>query len=198
MDANNRYIYSADASRIGQDAGIKLGADSTGSLRDEASRDATLAFYDQSAVNGWRIVGTVPLRSLVSGVGKISAVTWVVAAVAALLACGIGLFVVRIIATPLGRLRTLMNEGEAGNLSVRAAIRSKDEIGQLAQSFNKMMAQITFLVEQMRISANDVLRTAEALTETSTNTAGAVMEISAATGHIAGSAANLTMEAEKS
>src|SRR5690554_4675687 len=101
------------------------------------------------------------------------------------------------ISSPLVQLRNLMKEGEQGNLKVRTNIRSKDEIGQLGQSFNEMMARITALVEQTNHSAQQVLVNAEDLLESSKRTAISAKEISVATEEIAGGASTLAVEAER-
>ena len=85
----------------------------------------------------------MPVEELIKDAKQIRNATYIIAGIAALLAIGIGLLVIRMVAIPLVNLRNLMNEGERGNLTVRSTINKKDEIGQLAQSFNQMMTQIT-------------------------------------------------------
>jgi diguanylate cyclase (GGDEF)-like protein len=46
---------------------------------------------------------------------------------------------------PLGRLAAAMKKAEEGDFLVRAPVESKDEIGELAQEFNRMLAKITAL-----------------------------------------------------
>ncbi len=57
---------------------------------------------------------------------------------AALIAAVVGLFVSRGLTAPLGGLSKAASRMSAGDLSVRAPVRSKDEIGQLADQFNRM------------------------------------------------------------
>ncbi|MBB6733894.1 methyl-accepting chemotaxis protein [Cohnella zeiphila] len=199
-DGSGRYVYAPNAGAIGQALAVPLPKDAgaTGSRQvAEPGGGETMLFYDKLALNGWQLIGTVPVRNLVKDADRISVVTWSVVGAAALLALAIGLFVIRIVALPLNRLQSLMSEGQTGRLHVRADLAAKDEIGQLAQSFNEMMAQITTLVGQMGASARDVLNTAEELTAASAHTAGAARELSLATGEIASSASGLAAEAEK-
>jgi methyl-accepting chemotaxis protein len=103
----------------------------------------------------------------------------------------------RIFGRPLVNLRNLMQRGEQGDLSVRTNIKSKDEIGQLGTSFNRMMEQIAMLVQHTNQSAQEVLRTAAELSDVSKKTAMSAKEISVATEQIAGGASTLALEAER-
>ena len=85
---------------------------------------------------------------------------------------------------PLGQLRTLMNEGEKGNLTVRSSIRKKDEIGQVADSFNRMMAEITGLVRK-RTGPRRKCSKRHFAHRSSRKTADAAKEIAVATEEIA-------------
>ncbi|MFC5532003.1 methyl-accepting chemotaxis protein [Cohnella yongneupensis] len=148
-------------------------------------------------LNDWKLIGNIPVSLMVKDAKAISNLTWLMSLLAALIAAGIGVIVMLTVGRPLAQLRTLMNEGEKGNLTVRSTIRKKDEIGQLSDSFNRMMEEITGLVRQTTLSAQEVLETAASLTESSRKTAGAAKEIAVATEEIANGATNLAVESEK-
>jgi nitrogen fixation/metabolism regulation signal transduction histidine kinase len=71
--------------------------------------------------------------------------------VSVLLAIGMGVFISRSVARPLKELQYVAAQIIAGDFSVRAKVGSKDEIGQLAESFNSMT---DFLVESRRLPEN--------------------------------------------
>lgn len=108
-------------------------------------------------------MGVVPVSELVKDAKGILTTTWIFAAVAALIALFIGLWIVRLVARPLTHLKDLMVEGAKGNLQIRTNYKAQDEIGQLSESFDTMMEQITLLVEQTNASAQEVLNTATEL-----------------------------------
>lgn len=147
--------------------------------------------------NGWIIIGNIPVAELVKDAKQIRDFTFLISLGALVIAALMGWMVYRTVAKPLMQLRGLMNEGEKGNLTVRASIRQKDEIGQVAESFNRMMDQITELVRQAGHSAREVLNTAASLADVSRKTATAAKEIAAATEGIADGASNLAVEAER-
>lgn len=53
------------------------------------------------------------------------------------------------ISTPVQRLKSDMDMAEKGNLSVRAAIESEDEFGELGKQFNSMINQIENLISEL-------------------------------------------------
>lgn len=54
-----------------------------------------------------------------------------------------------LIADPLRKLRQTTQEFSEGNLQARAEVESKDEVGQLAETFNQMANQITFNMNEI-------------------------------------------------
>ena len=58
-------------------------------------------------------------------------------------------FVVRYLMKPMEELRGSMQQVSGGNLKVRAPVYQNDEIGQLSQGFNSMIAQIEGLIEEL-------------------------------------------------
>ncbi|AJY77828.1 hypothetical protein VN24_18075 [Paenibacillus beijingensis] len=199
--ANNILIDSADEKMVGKPAFEVLGAqnskEASGKINTDTPDGEELIVYNTLDSSDWRLAGLIPVDQLVKDAGKIFWMTLVMAGVAALLALLIGFMVIRNIAKPLNKLSQLMNEGKEGNLSVRASVKSKDEIGQLAASFNEMMVQITALVDQTRESASQVLLTAGELSDVSKQTAISAREIAVATEEIATGATSLAVEAER-
>lgn len=204
-DTAGRYITSIeDPSLIGQPALVDLnqnGDEGRSGRPKLQTKDGenVLAAYQTFSSAGWKLVGAIPVDKLAEQANVIRNLTFITAGVAVLLAVAIGLLVLVTIARPLVQLRNLMVEGAGGNLTVRATVsgKRKDEIGELAGSFNGMMAQITALAQQTTQSADEVLQTASELTDASKKTAIAAKEIAVATEEIAGGATSLAMEAEK-
>lgn len=70
--------------------------------------------------------------------------------VAVLLAIGVGLFISRGIGVPLAALTRVTARMAAGDLSARADVQRKDELGILASSFNEMATQVEGTVQTLR------------------------------------------------
>lgn len=187
-------VYGPDKEKLGSQYGNTL---PSGSETLSIDGVKSLSSAGIIATNSWQMVGNIPVSELVKDAKQISNLTIIISIVAVVIAAGIGLIVLQTVGRPLVQLRTLMNEGEKGNLTVRSNIRKKDEIGQVADSFNRMMEEITSLVRKTNQSALDVLETATSLTDASRKTASAAKEIAIATEEIASGATNLAVESER-
>lgn len=201
VNSSNQYMGHADKEQIGKESAIKLSPEEMqqddGSLTMDGEAGRTLVVYSKSSKTGWFNVGEVPVAELVKDTQTISQMTIWMSVLAAILAALIGFGVIRMIGRPLQVLRNLMKEGEQGNLRGRTHFRSRDEIGQLGESFNQMMEQITVLVRQTNQSAQEVLDTAAELSDASKKTANSAREIAVATEEIASGATSLAVESEK-
>lgn len=203
LDSKGNYIVSPDPAMTGKPAKVSLPTkgDSalSGSQKAAASNgNDVLAAYATFDTMNWKLLGTVPVKELVKDAKAIQTMTWITVVIASLIAIAIGVLVILTIAQPLVMLRNLMNEGASGNLTVRSSFKKRrDEIGELSESFNRMMTQIQLLAVQTTRSAEDVLLTAADLTEASRKTALSAKEIAVATEEIAGGAASLAVEAER-
>ncbi|RED65625.1 methyl-accepting chemotaxis protein [Cohnella lupini] len=196
VSPDKTIVYGPDIAKMGTKYEYDLPGES-GSATISVDGTKTLTSAGVMETNEWMLIGNIPVSSLVKDAKAISNLTWIMSLIAALIAGAIGMIVMLTVGKPLAQLRTLMNEGERGNLTVRSTIRKKDEIGQVADSFNRMMEEITGLVRQTNLSAQEVLATAESLTDSSRKTAGAAKEIAIATEEIANGATNLAVESEK-
>ncbi|HYE09050.1 MAG TPA: methyl-accepting chemotaxis protein [Patescibacteria group bacterium] len=65
------------------------------------------------------------------------------------------------IVLPIRKLQQLMSKAGNGDLTVSANIKTKDEIGELAKSFNEMIAHQSGIVSQVRIGAQELAAAAE-------------------------------------
>ncbi|MFF2887076.1 methyl-accepting chemotaxis protein [Paenibacillus sp. NPDC057967] len=203
VNGAGQYVTNNDLALLGQPHIVTLPTEGEEAKSDRKKMttvegNSVLAAYQTSEITGWRFVATIPVEKLVEQASVIRNLTWLMVGLATLIAIAIGVLVIRTIATPLVKLRNLMVEGARGNLTVRSSIKKRqDEIGQLADSFNDMMTQITSLALQTTHSAAEVLQTASELTDASKKTAIAAKEIAVATDEIANGATSLAVEAER-
>ncbi|WP_379136131.1 methyl-accepting chemotaxis protein [Paenibacillus sp. sgz500958] len=170
----------------------------SGSLPTEDEKgQSILAVYGTLASSSWKVLGVVPAGNLVKDASRILSTTYWMVAGAVVIAILVGIYMMRMVARPLSKLKDLMFEGAEGNLAVRTKVTSKDEIGQLSDSFNTMMERITELVNHTSETAQEVLETADALGKASGKTAISAADIAAATEEIAGGAGSLALEADR-
>lgn len=100
-------------------------------------------------------------------------------AVGILVAIVVGGFLIRSIVAPLHRVNKQLHDiaDGKGDLTQELTVFSKDEIGQLAGSFNRMLANLRELISQVRGHAQQVAAAAEQLTASSKQTSQATEQI---------------------
>jgi len=197
VDSHNTIVQASEPLGPGMPSPIQLSTEQQAKDKDSFLLDENLIAFSKSSNSGWYLVGMIPTNSLIQGAGQILTNTIYMCIGAAILAILIGFVMIRLIARPLVKLMSFMREGASGNLGIRSNYKSKDEIGRLGQSFDRMMEEITNLVQHTNHSAHEVLKTAETLTNASRTTALASREIAVATEQISGGAAGLATESEK-
>ncbi|MGN8769165.1 methyl-accepting chemotaxis protein [Paenibacillus barengoltzii] len=202
LTADNRIVHANDVALLEMESVIKVDAkqvesgESSFQAADEQGVQQLVVFRPLQTVD-WRIVGYAPESDFLSATDRLLLVMWVVLMGAVVVAALIGYFLVRMVGRPLEKLCRLMEEGERGNLQVRTRFKGNDEIGRLGHSFNRMLEQISQLVERTNGSAVELLATAENLTKASRDTSQTAAEIAQATGEIAAGAESLAVEADK-
>ncbi|MDF2936025.1 MAG: hypothetical protein K0Q90_1398 [Paenibacillaceae bacterium] len=200
IDESGNLVRTPDPERVGKPFDVALNSDDQkAGTEGAASRtiDGKLTIFKKLGVSPWTVATAVPVDDLVKDAEKIWNLTIIMVLVAMAFAIASGFFVAWMVGRPLINLRNLMQQGERGNLTVRTRFTSRDEIGQLGQSFNQMMEQITKLVQQTNHSAQEVLNTSNVLLNVSKQTAISAKEIAVATEEIANGASSLAVEAEK-
>ncbi|MEP9361854.1 methyl-accepting chemotaxis protein [Nocardioides sp. CN2-186] len=92
---------------------------------------------------------------------------WIVAVLAALLAVAMGVAVTRSVVRPVRRFVVAIDKVAEGDLTASPEIAQRDEIGQLASSFDTTMSSLRSIVATMAESATTVATTAEEISATS-------------------------------
>lgn len=111
----------------------------------------------------------------------------IAALLSAVIGIGIAIFAARSITAPVKELQDLMNHASQGDLLVTATVKSKDEIGQLCQSFNTMMAAQLEIVRAVRNSASELSAASQQMAASSEGVSEASSHIAARTQHVASS-----------
>ncbi|TBL69369.1 methyl-accepting chemotaxis protein [Paenibacillus thalictri] len=118
-----------------------------------------------------------------SSTAQIIALVSTLASIALFIA--IGMLISRVITGPLVALQALMNEAEAGNLSVSGDYPYQDEVGRLTGSFNKMLQGLRGLVLQVADHAMTISASAQQLLASTEQGTRASEQIAASSEHLA-------------
>lgn len=106
-------------------------------------------------------------------------VRWVIVTLAILFGLVIGVMLYRSIVKPIRKVNLQMREiaeGE-GDLTKELQVKSKDEIGELSHSFNRMLANLRELISQVRSNAEMVTASSEEMSASAEETSKATEQI---------------------
>lgn len=105
--------------------------------------------------------------------------TWIVAGIALLFGLTVGILLYRSIVKPIQQVNAQLKEiadGD-GDLTKELKVKSRDEIGELSQSFNRMLMNLRNLILQVRSNAEQVASSSEELTASAGQTGRATEQI---------------------
>lgn len=136
-----------------------------------------LNVYDTTA-NGWKLISTIPIDSLTGEIDAVGQNTLIVAIICALLSILLGVFISIGISNPLKKIMELMSRVEEGDLTVSTNLIGKNEIGKLANSFNKMIENIRGLVNNIRKISDIVLNDTDIISEVSKQSYSSTQQVS--------------------
>ncbi|OME90289.1 cache domain-containing sensor histidine kinase [Paenibacillus lautus] len=148
MDEKNGVVYSPVNRIVYRISGEWLDG-TTGSLVKPIFGRNYQMIYNTFPDIGWRIVGVIPLSESLKVVSDLQTVTVIIAMVTLFFAFIASWFFTNSIVRPVGKLRSLMRKVEEGELNLRFPGRTNDEIGQLGNSFNKMVEEIENLINMV-------------------------------------------------
>ncbi len=101
-----------------------------------------------------------------------------VSVLVAILGILIGVFAARRITAPIKVLQGLMAKACEGNLLIKAAVKTSDEIGQLCESFNKMIASQLEIVKLVKSSSIDLAAASQEMAASSAEVSATTITVS--------------------
>lgn len=114
--------------------------------------------------------------------------------IAGVVALAFGLIVAALFArdltAPIGRLVTAMGQASEGNLNSKVKINRGDELGTLAQAFEKMMDDIRGIINQINATSQSVAATSEELSSNAEEASKATQQVANTIGEVAKDSAN--------
>lgn len=132
----------------------------SGLLEIERNGEPYLANVVQSDSLGWRFIALVPKDEVYATANQIAWLSVVIAAVLSAIFILIGGIFANLITRPIDNVAAMLKDiadGE-GDLTVRLDIMSKDEVGELAASFNKFIDKMQSIIRQI-VGLSDELKT---------------------------------------
>jgi len=128
----------------------KLMNSENGNFIDKINKTNYIITFKTSAITGWKIIGVSPETEMASEISMIGWVFfWLITSIIIIVLL-LTIYITSVLTNPIRKLRSLMKHASENDLSIYADIRTRDEIGQLASSFNKMMNQIRDLMAKVK------------------------------------------------
>lgn len=143
VDNEGSMIYKS--MEYGVDSDKLLPYKGAGTVVYKQNNDTELLSYYTSPFTGWTMIEMVPLATLLQDTVYVRNYIILIGAVCLLLAFIIFTIFALRITNPISELRNLMKKVVVGDLHVSIPISSRDEIGQLSQSFNIMVSKLSDL-----------------------------------------------------
>ncbi|UII56752.1 methyl-accepting chemotaxis protein [Cytobacillus spongiae] len=134
---------------------------------------------------GWNVVGTVPKEEFINKSKVLIFPIVVSLIIVSLIATLITYLYVKRTVRPLKELRSAMQEMENGNLTISLSNKRIDEIGQVADSFLKMVIVMKSLIQQVQNTSMRVSESAHTLATSSEENTAAANEVAITMGQIA-------------
>ncbi|KOS26703.1 chemotaxis protein [Bacillus anthracis] len=145
---------------------------------------------------GWKIAGVMPFKEIIEAANPIFYKTLTVIGASLLLGGIVIFFIIKSIISPLRQLVVSSKKISEGDLTETITIHSKDEIGQLGDSFNEMAASLRNVISQINTSAGHVAASSEELTASVKQASDATEQITIAMEEVSSGAEIQTKEVE--
>jgi HD-GYP domain-containing protein (c-di-GMP phosphodiesterase class II) len=169
VDAQGRLVAAGTAQYVtGQDMknleivrnfvdGNKAQVDATEDFAVQEGKTSVemLGTYSPVTTLDWAVVVQKPQLEAYRGVYEMQRTARLLALLAVLLSIGISIFAARIITNPLQILTQSSRALARGDFSQRVRLRSRTEIGELAETFNTMSQELEQFVEDLKRAAEE-------------------------------------------
>jgi HD-GYP domain-containing protein (c-di-GMP phosphodiesterase class II) len=160
--ASPEYATGQDMSRFEivknfLDEGVKaqLAATKEFNIRDGKRITEMLGTYSPVTALDWAVVVQKPRREAYRGVYEMQRTARLLALLAAILSMGLSIYVARRITNPLEILTRSSRAIASGDFSQRVHLKTRTEIGELAETFNTMSEELEHFVLDLKRAAEE-------------------------------------------
>lgn len=148
-----------------------------GSFKYEYNGQSKQMFFDTNEATGWKLAGTMYVGEVQKAAQPVLDLTMIILAVAIAIG-GIAIyFIIKSIRKPLIALSESAEKISHGDLTQHIEVRTHDEIGKLAQSFNEMSFKLKQVIQAVQNSIENVAASSEELTASAGQTTQATEHI---------------------
>ncbi|NOW08035.1 methyl-accepting chemotaxis protein [Clostridium beijerinckii] len=202
-DADGVMIAHADKSLIGKDTVTKL------SYWNEvkSSKDGFITYdyygvpkfgvYETNEITGWKLIAGLEESELSNDTRAILLTTAIITVIIAIIAIILSLILSKGLATNIQNLKEVFAKASEGDLSGVVEVKSKDELGQLANDYNSMIKNIGELLESAKQTSNTVFETTANISSMAEETTASMAQVSFAVSEISQGAVSLAENSQE-
>lgn len=153
VDENGKVIYDSDQKLLTMDISqtvlFRKAEGNKGSFYSTASGKDKLNIYSSSSKTNWKVIISIPVDELTEGVKLTRNVTFAATLIIIVVALIISIILTFALTKPLTQMIQLMKKVQKGDLDVTFRVKRRDEIGMLGHQFNRMLARIRQLIQDI-------------------------------------------------
>ncbi|MEG1256049.1 methyl-accepting chemotaxis protein [Clostridium sp.] len=168
------------------------------SLEENGVKVEKLAVFHNTKKLDWTIVGTMYTSEIDTDTKVILNSLLLIGLMSLLIAIGISLGFSKTITKPINLLLKDMEQVKRGDFSIRANIKSKDEVGKLGAGFNVMLGAVATLISNIQLVSQEVSMSSQSLASSAEETSASSEEVTKAIIEIATGASEQASDSEKS
>jgi methyl-accepting chemotaxis protein len=160
-------------------------ANKSGFYTYTSENEKRVMYFDTIPELGWKVGVVYKEKDLLAISHSLASKMFTIAAIAILIGIVIIYFLSRSIVKPLVTLQHQTERVAQGDLTVQVQVKSKDEIGQLANHFNYMTSQVREIIRQINESVAELAASADHLSAVSEETMATSEQVAGAINDIA-------------
>ncbi|MGM1021787.1 MAG: methyl-accepting chemotaxis protein [Bacillota bacterium] len=136
--------------------------------------------FKTNTLTGWKIAGTMDKAETSASAKPILVTTIVVLVIAAIIIGVLAMWIISSILKPIQRLRNSMDAISQGNLSIKVATTSTDEIGELSRYFQQMVDYLRNMIREIQAMTGNLSASSQELAAGAEQTTRAIEHVTIA------------------
>lgn len=205
LDGNNKVIAHRDKSKLNELLPIENLREAINnkdkgvvpySVKENGDNVEKFGVFNRIDGVDWTIVGNIYKDEISDDTSSILTTNLAIAIISIIMSMIVIYIVSKRITKPIEKLRDSMEIIKSGDFTKKVNIKSKDEIGDLADGFNIMVDNLSNLVRRIKKVSNNVSSSSESLASTSEETSASADEVSRTVEEIAHGASEQAADAE--
>ncbi|PMC40533.1 hypothetical protein CJ195_02130 [Bacillus sp. UMB0899] len=185
-------VYNEDGVIISSNKPDLVGS----SFDDQKNTEDNLVSVKETE-NGWNVAVSTSKSYLMKEIQNVIYFVYLIILGFVLLSVVVSIFLARSMTRPINKIVAIMKKAEKGDLTHRADYLYKNEVGQLGNSFNHMIDNMTLMIRENKKASTQAVNSANDLKRISVESASATEQIAIAIDEVAKGAVSQVNYSEK-